>query len=114
MIQNFNNFQVKIPWKGGKKNYSLTENSGCMDFVDENSVVVRGCQEEDYCQSNPCLAFCDDRELFNSTVKWTPGKVAEKISEFQKSLDIVLNDKKSTHKRFDKKSDFNYRISRIY
>ena len=83
----------------------MTGNSGCIDFIDPNSVVVRACQEEDYCERNPCLTFCDDRELFNNTVKWTPVKVAEQIKVFQKSLNGVLNNEKLTHKNFDRKSE---------
>ena len=83
----------------------MTENSGCMDFIDPNSVVVRVCQEEDYCKSNPCLAFCDDRQIFNNTVKWNTVKVAEKISEFQKNLNVVLDDEKLTHEHFNRKSE---------
>ena len=88
----------------------MTEKSGCMDIVDPNSVVVRLCQEEDYCESNPCLAFCDDREIFNRSVKWTPVNVAQKIVEFQKSLNVVLNDKNLTHERFDRKSELKIHI----
>ena len=89
----------------------MTKNNGCMDFIDPNSVVVRVCQEEDYCERNPCLTFCDDRQLFNNTVKWNPVNVARKISEFQKSLNVVLNDKNLTHERFDRKSELTKIIS---
>ena len=76
-----------------------------MDIENSKSVVIRVCETEDYCEDNPCVAFCDDRKMFNNTIKWTPLKIAEQISEFQKRFDKqILNDGTLTHENFDRKS----------
>ena len=75
-----------------------------MDFKNTNSVVIRVCETEDYCKNNPCVAFCDERKFFNNSIKWTPTDIAKQLSEFQRRFDVhILNDKKLTHKYFDRK-----------
>ena len=84
------------------KNYVMTKNNGCMDIKDRNWIVIRICHEEDYCKSNPCLAFCDDRTTFNSSILWNPKQIMEKIAEFQQRFNLLLNESSLTEKTFNR------------
>ena len=77
-----------------------------MDFNNASSIVIRVCEGEDYCESNPCVAFCDNIQIFNRSIKWTPTRIAERMSEFQKRFNVILNDETSTDGIFDRESEY--------
>ena len=83
----------------------MRNNRGCIDFIDTNSAVVRVCQEENYCHNNPCISFCDDYELFNNKIKWSPERVFKQVTEFQKRFDVILNNRNLTASDFNKRSE---------
>ena len=85
----------------------MNKNNGCIDFNNTTSIVARVCEEEDYCESNPCVAFCDNKQVFDRSLKWTPTRIAERIAEFQKRFNVVLDDKTLIYDgHFDRKSEY--------
>ena len=97
--------QLSIPSNGEKKNYTLLNHNGCLDGKDAKSAVVRICQEEDHCDNNICITFCDDRETVENFKELTTKKFMRRVEEFQKRLNLVFDKESLTDMQLDKQSN---------